>query len=368
MNLVKTLEDMLSGDVLDKISAKIGADPGSTSRAASAAVPTLLASLANLASDNDGARRLSNVLGSADTNAFGNFSQALASDSSGLLSKGMGLLGSLFGGGMLNNIVSAIGRYADMDSAIVQKLLGFITPMLLGKVASQWKSQGGTPAALSNLLNDQARYIPNAMPPGFSLDQVPGLTTATDTVRAATHTTRRAAETAGRTGPSIASWLLPLAGALLVAFLLWQILKPRRDGVPETAQTPSRTTETVTAMKPALPDADIPNLSAATDQVNATFRSLNESFANIKDAASAERELPKLEELSTKIDSMKTALARLPEAGLTTLQSTINESLVPLKAQAEKTLSLPGLSERVKQLIAQIVRKLEEWQVIRPTG
>jgi hypothetical protein len=365
MNLIRLLEEQLSGDTIDKISSKIGADAETTSRAVSAAVPTLLAGLKNLASDADGVRRLTSALGGIDTSAYGNLAQAVGSDSGGLVSKGMGLLGSLFGGGMLSNIVSAISRYAGMDSAIAQKVLAFITPTILGKLATQWKSQGGTPAALSSLLNDQARYIPDSLPPGFSLDDVPGLTGAAETVRAAAHTTRRAADTAARSGPSIANWLLPIAGALALAFLLWQIFKPRPDAVRDAAQTTSRGAETVTVMRPALPDVDIPDVSTATEELTSTFRSLNESFANITDAASADREIPKLEELSAKIDSMKTALGRLPEAGRSTLQTTINESLVPLKEQAQKTLSLPGLTERVKQLITQIIRKLEDWQLIR---
>jgi hypothetical protein len=280
----------------------------------------------------------------------------------------MSLLGSLFGGSMLSNIVSAISRFASMDSAITQKVLAFITPTILGKLATQWKSQGGTPAALSSLLSDQARYIPDALPPGYSLDHVPGLTGAAETVRTAAHTTRRVADTTARSAPSIANWLLPLAGALALAFLLWQIFKPRPDDAREAARTTSRDAETVTAMKPALPDVDIPDVSTATEELTSTFRSLNESFANITDAATAEREIPKLEQLSAKIDSMKTALARLPEAGRTTLQTTINESLVPLKEQAEKTLAVPGLTERFKQLITQIIRKLEDWQLINTTG
>jgi hypothetical protein len=244
-------------------------------------------------------------------------------------------------------------------------VLAFITPTILGKLATQWKSQGGTPAALSSLLNDQARYIPDSLPSGFSLDDIPGLTGAADTVRAAAHTTRRAADTAARSAPSLASWLLPLAGALALAFLLWQIFKPRPGERPDATQTASREAETVTAMRPTLPDVDIPDVSTATEEIGSTFRSLNESFANIRDAASAEREIPKLEELSAKIDTMKTAMARLPEAGRTTLQTTINESLVPLKEQAQKTLAVPGLTERFKQLITQIIRNLEDWQLIR---
>jgi hypothetical protein len=61
-------------------------------------------------------------------------------------------------------------------------------------------------------------------------------------------------------------------------------------------------------------------------------------------------------------------MARLPEAGRTTLQQTVQQQLGPIKEQAQSTLSLPGLSDRIKQLITEIVRKLEEWNVIQRTG
>jgi hypothetical protein len=281
----------------------------------------------------------------------------------------MGMLNSLFGNSMLNNFASSIGKFAGIDPAIVQKLVAVIAPFVLGKVATQWRSEGGTPSALTNLLSEQTRYIPDSLPAGFSLDQIPGLSGATDAVRAASHTTRRAAETAGRAAPSMASWLLPLAAILVGAFLLWQMLKPRPEAPVDVAGATETAADRVTAMKPAIPDMpDVPSASELTEQLKGTFKTLTETLAGIKDAASAEAAAPKLEELNAKIDSMKKMMAQLPETARTTLEPVIKEGLDPIKTEAQRTLTLPGLSDKIKQLIGQILRKLEDWQIIEKTG
>ena len=55
MNLVKLITDQLSGEALNKLSSMLGADSDSTTMAARAAVPSLLAGLAGLASHGIGA-------------------------------------------------------------------------------------------------------------------------------------------------------------------------------------------------------------------------------------------------------------------------------------------------------------------------
>jgi hypothetical protein len=98
------------------------------------------------------------------------------------------------------------------------------------------------------------------------------------------------------------------------------------------------------------------------------FKSVTDTLGGIKDAASAEAAAPKLEELNARLDTMKAAVARLPESGRATLDRLVEQQLNPVKEQAKQTLSLPGLTDRIKDLIAQIVRKLEEWHVIGKTG
>jgi hypothetical protein len=372
MNFAKMIEEQLSGNTLDKLSSVLGADPDTTSRAASAAVPTILAALANLASNDDGLRKLTGALNNVDSSGVSGLGQLLSGDTGGLLNKGMSLLSSLFGENMLTSISSAIGRYSGLDSGIVRKLIAMLAPAVLGKVASQWKAQGGTPSALAGLMAEQKRYLPDAMPAGFSMEDVPGLAGAQEAYRAVGQVPRRTAESAERAAPSLASWLLPIAGLLLVGILLWQFMKPRPEAGPTAQQTGAQQptqSERVTAMKPAVPDTpSLPSVAQLTDELNTTFSSIGETFASIKDAASAEAAAPKLEELSRKVDSIKAMMARLPETGRTTLQTVVQDQLTPVKEQAQQALDLPGLSERIRTLINQIVRKLEEWHIIQPAG
>lgn len=370
MNLVKMIEDQLSGDSLNKVSSLLGTDPEATSTAASAAVPTLLSGLANLASNANGAGQLSKVLSGFDTSGIGNFANLLGGDSSSLLNKGSGLLGSLFGDSITASAANAICRFTGLSASTVKSLLALLMPLVLGKVATQWKSQGGTPSALTSLFADQKKNIADAVPTGFSLGDIPGWSGAQDVARAASKTTRRAVETTERAAPSMASWLIPLAVIAVGGLLLWKFLGSRpeagRMAIDERAAT---TAEKVTAMKPELPDATtIPSMPKLTDDVTSMFKSVGEVFGGIKDAASAEAAAPKLEELNAKIDAMKKMMGQIPAASRETLQKVVDEQLGPIKTQAEQTLSVPGLSERIKTLINQVLSKLEEWRIIERQG
>jgi hypothetical protein len=160
-----------------------------------------------------------------------------------------------------------------------------------------------------------------------------------------------------------------VAAVLIGGFLLWNILKPKPAEGPEVAQSTSDDAEKVVAMRPTVPDLPaVPSAAQLTDELNATFKTLGETFASITDAASAEAAAPKLEELSKKIDTLKAMMANVPEAGRATLQTTLDQQIEPFKAKAKETLALPGLSDRIKALINQIVTKLEEWHIIERTG
>jgi hypothetical protein len=293
----------------------------------------------------------------------------LGGDPSSLLGKGTGLLGSIFGDSLTAPIASAISRFTGLNVGTVRSLLALLMPLVLGKVASQWKNQGGTPNALTSMFAEQKRNIYDALPSGFAIDDIPGLTGAKDAVRVASQTTRRGAETAQRSAPSIASWLLPLAVAVVGGLLLWNFLRPRAAEQQVTdADAVTVESEEVTVMKPAVPDMPAtPTAAQLTGDINATFKTLGETFAGITDAASAEAAAPKLQELSAKLDSMKKMLSQLPETGRATLIKSIESQLNPMKEKAEQTLALPGLSERIKTLIGEIVRKLEEWHIIGGT-
>jgi histidinol-phosphate/aromatic aminotransferase/cobyric acid decarboxylase-like protein len=97
-----------------------------------------------------------------------------------------------------------------------------------------------------------------------------------------------------------------------------------------------------------------------TDHAKAVLTSLNEQLGAIKDAASAEAAAPKLEELKTKLDGIRAAWTKLPEASLAPVREAISTQMGPLKQKAQDTLALPGLSDRIKALINEIVQRLTE--------
>src|SRR5262249_47479601 len=143
-----------------------------------------------------------------------------------------------------------------------------------------------------------------------------------------------------------------------------------RNEAPSVAATNAATptAQTVTAMKPITPDPTSNlNVTGLTDQLNGTFKSLGETFAGIKDAASAEAAAPKLEELNATIYTLKKAISQLPETARATLNTAAEAGLQPLKGQAQRVLNLPGLSDRVKTLSDTVVRKLEDWKIIDRT-
>jgi hypothetical protein len=332
-----------------------------------------------MASNDDGAKKLTNALGALDTNAFGNITQMLGGNTSSLLGKGTSLLGSLFGDSMVSGLASTLGRITGVSSGITKNLLGYLMPLVLGKVASQWKSQGGTPHALKSLFADQREHIEAAIPAGFSLADIP----STDEVRAHAYSTPRTRDREPVAASSPAKWLLPLGLALLAGLFLWQfVLRPRADDRVDQAardatnaaertataveRTAARTANTaadqVTAMKPVMPDGiDIPNVSVVRDDLTGLFKSMDTSFADIRDAASAERALPALRDLNTKVDAMTQVFSRLPEASRTALRPALEEQVRIATEKANEVNSIEGIGANIKALIQEIINKITRW-------
>lgn len=356
MNLVKEIMNQLSGSAVDQLGSLLGTNAETTERAAKAAVPSLLSALAGMAATDDGARKLTNTLGSLDTGALGNIANMLGGNSSSLLSKGTSLLGSLFGDSMTSGLASTLSRLTGINSGIVKSLLGYLMPLVLGKVATQWKSQGGTSQALQSLFAEQRDNIANAVPAGFSLADIPEAGEIRKPTYATTHTRER--EPVAARSPL--SWLVPAALALLGGFFLWQFLsRPRVN--PPVAEATAPTADEVKVMKPVLPEVDVPNLGSVRDDLGGLFKSLDTTFTDIRDASSAERAMPALRELNTKIDSMNQLFSRLPEASRTTLRPALEEQVKVATEKANTVSSIEGIGADIKSLIQEIVAKITKW-------
>ena len=114
-------------------------------------------------------------------------------------------------------------------------------------------------------------------------------------------------------------------------------------------------------MKPVAKDVDLPNVTDVRNNVVDLFKSIDTSFADIKDAASAEHAMPALQELSTKIDTIGQILSRLPAAGKTELLPTIEDHVKAVTEKAQAASSIDGASSQFKSLVQLIIDKLSKW-------
>jgi hypothetical protein len=210
---------------------------------------------------------------------------------------------------------------------------------------------------------DQKRNIADAVPAGFSLADISGLAGAGEPVRNATHSTRRTEERVEAGASSAARWLLPLAVLIVGALLLWNFLKPRPADQP-VAQDANQDAATTTVMKPVVPGTDnpqtmaMPDAARMTDSVKGILAAYTDELSAIRDSATAEAALPKLEELKTKLDGIRATWTNLPEAGQSALREVVNTQMAPLKQKAQETLAVPGLGDRIKSLINEILQRL----------
>jgi hypothetical protein len=179
MNLVDTIKNQIfSDDHLNQLSSLVGTGEGATKSAISAAVPALLSALSNLASSNRGADKLVSALGHFDAGSLHNTAQLLSGHADSVLEQGTNLLHSLLGGNTLAGIVNAVSRFSGIGGAAVQKLLGYLMPLILGGIAGRFAGKTAGAQALTSLLADQKTAITHALPSGFSLQDVPGLATS----------------------------------------------------------------------------------------------------------------------------------------------------------------------------------------------
>jgi hypothetical protein len=127
------------------------------------------------------------------------------------------------------------------------------------------------------------------------------------------------------------------------------------------ADNVSMTTEAVTAMKPALPAGMEQSIATVRDDLSGLFESLDTSLTDIQDAASAQRAMPALRQLNTKIDSVNQLVSRLPEASRTLLRPTLEEQVKVATEKANAASSIDGIGSEIKALIHEIVTKISKW-------
>ncbi len=152
-SILDEVRRQLGPDTIQQLSGSLGADPESTSKAISMALPALLGGLSQNVSQPQGAAALDNALNDHDGSVLDNFG--------GLL--GGGALGGI-GGKILGHILGSkrepveqgVGRASGLDAAQVAQLMAMLAPIIMGVLGRMKKNKQIDANALPNVLNQGA--------------------------------------------------------------------------------------------------------------------------------------------------------------------------------------------------------------------
>ncbi|HWT83186.1 MAG TPA: DUF937 domain-containing protein, partial [Candidatus Methylomirabilis sp.] len=322
MNIVDVIKSQLGGEILGKLSSVIGESENKTETAVTAAVPGLLAVLAQLASSSSGADKVINSLKQVDTGPSGGLGDILSGGRTGpALEQGGSLLNILLGSGALPAILSFLSKFAGIASGSGKSLLSLLAPLILSTIAKQFAGRSLTAQALSSFFAEQKPNINAALPPGFSLANIPGFTTTT-----ATTAPRPVASTAPAESSGLPGWLLPLVGLCLLGALAWYFFgggqhaveeKPapvpapvveRKEPKPVVEPVVVKREEPKHVVEPVVPKVELPAVPDPTKigtDLGAIYTSLTDLLGGIKDVPTAEAAIPSLTDLTPKIDGLQ---------------------------------------------------------------
>lgn len=373
MNITDLItSQLMSPDVLGKLSGLIGANESQTKTATSAAVPALLNVFGKMASTNSGADQLAKAMGGLDLGMLGNLAGALGgSQASGLGSMGGSLLTSLLGGGNnLSSLVGTIASFAGMQPGIMKTLLTYLAPMVLGMVAKQFTGKPDA-SSVSRLFSEQSNNIRGALPKGLSLGDFGSASgRPSEPARHGGHSPEP--QSAGLPG-----WLLPLLalGALVLGWYIWNQNKAANEvrpvAVAETEEQVGpvtvKETEIVATKGKEIIDVVVDQISidpkfleAIRVGKNATdlFGGLTSVLKGVTNEETARLAVPELEKLAPMLTSLEEEAGRLPVEEKPAFTDFIGKNLGLLSTMIDKVMLLPGVKDLLGPVVGPMVETL----------
>ncbi|MGE0853829.1 MAG: DUF937 domain-containing protein [Hyphomicrobiaceae bacterium] len=236
-SIVSAISSLLTPEIVGKLAAASGLDSYAAQSAVSAAVPSILSGLADIAATPAGARQLASAVAEQPASMLASITSSLAG-SAQVAEKGAGLLASLLGGGALAQLATAVSKFAGIGEGPTRTVLGLLAPLVLGVLGREQRVAALDTNGLARLLLGQKEQFAAALPAGFKSLLVvgrtyegPGATALPEThdTPRALHDSPRMAPTQRPVGASAVQpqratwpyWVLPL---LALGGLLWYLL------------------------------------------------------------------------------------------------------------------------------------------------
>jgi outer membrane protein OmpA-like peptidoglycan-associated protein len=266
-NLLDMAKSYFSNDLLSKASSQLGESESGISKVISAAIPTLIGTIADKASSLDGAAVvLKMATEQNDSGVLDSLGGFFNSDSnSNLISKGSGILGSLFGnGGQSNMLTTLISSFADVKGSSVGTILSMAAPALLGMIGKHASDNNVSASSIGSLLSSQKDAAMKMLPAGFSLPAFTGSTSSVaSSVSSAASSTYDNVEEKASNGTE---WLLPLILLIVLSTASYYFFKEgcTKPDNTETVTTGVDTTNVSATSKETTIEAPLVDLPKIT--------------------------------------------------------------------------------------------------------
>lgn len=376
MNLVTTIMQSLTPDMIAKIASLLGIDRSIAEKAIGAGIPAILASFTNLASSPDGARQLSSTLAQQPAGGLDAIRAAIGSGQRNVADSGTSLLSGLIGNSGLTTLAAALGSFAGTGTNTGKSLLGMLGPVVAGVLGQQQRAGGLDASGLASLLSSQKDQIAGAMPPAFAkmlsgTDVLGafdgGMRRTADTISAAggrmagmagdmATGTGQAAYAASRTASAPSSWPYWAIAAALIALLGigWYFLTEQGPQVAEQKTTPA--TQTSPTVGARTPDATVAEL---TTELSSSVSALRTTLQGITNPDAARAALPQLKQAVARLDRINVLASQLPPTARQSIASSLAPTIAPLNQLFDKVLASPEVAGVAKPTIDALRARFE---------
>jgi OmpA-OmpF porin, OOP family len=222
-NLIDAAKGIFTNELVNKASSYLGESENSVAKAMSGILPSVIGGIADKSASTEGANAIASMAGEHHSSGIlGSIGSFFGNEGGGLLNKGAGLLGSLFGDTKMGMLTSLISSFSGIKSTSATSLLSMAAPAVmgfLGKHAADNKLNAG---GLASMLSSQKDNISAALPGGLNLGSIFNSFSGTagnvaGSAKAAAGAAASYADDAVEKTGSAMKWLLPLLLLALAA-------------------------------------------------------------------------------------------------------------------------------------------------------
>lgn len=398
-NLISSIAQVLSSDVIARIASSLGIDRSQADKAMQAGIPGLLAAIVSLVSRPGGASALNGAIAQQQPALLSNLSKVVGGPTqNNLIDGGTSTLNSLLGSSTTALLTNAVGQYVGLGGNASKNILGLLAPVVMGVLGHEQRTNGLDADGVADLLESQKDNITRALPAGFSkylggtgiLDSLMGDERAASTASATSARPGYTASSAGRyaVDPNVSSsqwrWVLPALAVLALLGIAWNLRtgsSPEQTAVntpPATTETPAASGTNTAANTTAPSSTGASTGVAGADVMPAPFQALDNlrgikvgdtdvgaqlasavdgmraSLSSIKDEASAQAAVQPLSNSASEFSRLNKLLGQLSPDVRKTVVNTIVATRPTLDQLFDKALAIPGVSALIKPTVDNI--------------